>query len=349
MKGIRPRCLLFAVLLAPCWIVAGQQKRDAVKAPETQPGTTKSPQPAPAVAAKAGSVDPSQYVLGPDDVIKIWALGMEEISDKPVRIDPGGYVDLPLLGRIRAGGLTIEEFKADLIKRVASEVRRPEVSIEIVEFGSQPVSVMGAVNHPGVVQLRGRKTLAEALSLAGGLAPDAGAHVKISRPVLFGGIPLPTATMDASQKFTVAEVNVKDLLGAENPAQNIQVQPHDVITVPRAEMVYVIGEVHKPGAFVLNERENVSILQALSMAEGLGPTPAAQNSKILRPVKGSTQRREIPVDVKKILKGKAEDVALRPNDILFVPSSTPKKAARRALEAVIQTASGIAIWRRPIP
>ena len=98
--------------------------------------------------------DPSQYVLGPDDQIKSWALGVEEITDKPVRIDPGGYIDLPLLGRMRAAGLTVEQFRTELLKQLAREVREPKVSIDIVDFGSQPVSVMGAVNHPGIHQCR---------------------------------------------------------------------------------------------------------------------------------------------------------------------------------------------------
>ncbi len=301
----------------------------------------------PAPAGSSKPEDPSQYVLGPDDQIKIWALGVEEISDKPVRIDPGGFIDLPLIGRIRAAGLTVEQFRAALLKQLANEVREPKVSIDIVEFGSQPVSVMGAVNQPGVHQLHGRKTLAEMLSLASGLRTDAGPRIKISRLIQWGEIPLRNAKADPSGKFSVADVEVKGLMSAMNPAENILIQPHDVITVPLADVVYVIGAVRKPGAFVLNERESVSVLQALSMAEGLGPTPAAQDSKILRTIAGTTGRKEMPVDLKKVLAGKAEDVALRANDILFVPDSTSKKALVRAVEAAIQTATGIMIWRRP--
>jgi len=289
----------------------------------------------------------SQYVLGPDDQIKIWAFGVEEITDKPVRIAPGGYIDLPLLGRIRAAGLTVEELRAELLKQLAREVREPKVSIDIVEFGSQPVSVMGAVNHPGIHQLGGRKTLMEVLSLAGGLRQDAGSRIKISRPIERGQVPLATAQLDPTGKFSVASVDVKAMMSAAKPADNILIQPHDVITVPEAEVVYVIGEVRKPGAFVLNDRNSVSVLQALSMAEGLGATPAPQDSRILRSVPGNTERKQIPVDLKKVLVGKAEDMNLRADDILFVPSSTGKKAVARALEAAIQTTTGIIIWRHP--
>ena len=139
-------------------------------------------------------------------------------------------------------------------------------------------------------------------------------------------------------------MQVRDLLSATNPTENILIRPHDVITVPVAEMVYVVGAVKKPGSFTLNERESVSVLQALSMAEGLGVTPKAQDSKILRAVPGNGERREIPVDLKKVMAGKAEDMALRANDILFVPDSTAKKAGVRALEAAIQTVTGVVIW-----
>jgi polysaccharide export outer membrane protein len=289
----------------------------------------------------------AQYVLGPDDQVKIWALGVEEISDKPVRVDPSGNFDLPLVGRVHAAGLTVEQLKSALEQRLASEVRQPQVSIDIVDFGSQPVSVMGAVNHPGVYQLSGRKTVAEVLALAGGLRPDAGPHVKIARQMKWAPIPLANARTDASGDFSVAQLQVRSLLSAANPADNILVRPHDVITVPTAEMIFVVGAVKKAGSFPLNERESVSVLQALSMAEGLGITPKPQDSKILRTVPGSGGRREIPVDLKKVMTGKAEDMALRANDILFVPDSTSKKVAGRALEAVIQTATGIMIWRGP--
>lgn len=291
--------------------------------------------------------DTSQYVLGPDDQIRIWSLGMEEITDKPVRIAPNGDIDLPIIGGIHAGGLTVEQLKATLVERFSSEVRKPQVSIEIVEYGSQPVSVMGAVNHPGVLQLQGRKTLSEVLSLAGGLSQNAGPHIKVSRPLQNGTIPLPNAKVNANRKFSVAELPVRELLAAANPDENILIRPHDVITVPAAEMVFVMGEVHKPGPVVLNDRESISVLQAISMAEGYGPAPAPQDAKIVRIVPGSKERQEIPVDLRKVMAGKAEDFGLRPNDILVVPPSGPKKAAGRAVEAAIQTITGVVIWRRP--
>jgi polysaccharide export outer membrane protein len=300
-------------------------------------------------AASVPSASPSrsQYVLGPDDSLKIWALGVDEISDKPIRIDTSGFVDLPLLGRMQAAGLTVQQFEATLLKRLESEVKDPRVSVELVDFGSQPVTVIGSVNQPGVHQLQGRKTLAEVLSLAGGLRPDCGPRINISRELKWGAIPLQTAKTDPTGKFSIADVNVKQLMDAKNPALNIAIQPNDVISVPKAEMVYVIGEVKKPGEILLNEKSSVSVLEALSYAEGLSGTPSPQHSKILRPIPGQTHRQEIPLDLRKVLAGKGEDIELRPNDILFVPTSTPKKAIARAAEAALQTATGVVIWRLP--
>ena len=297
-------------------------------------------------AAESASGDRSSYVLGANDQVKIWVLGVEEIGDKPVKIDPGGDLDLPLIGKVRAAGLTTAQLKAELVKAYSKELLKPEVSVELTDFGSQPVSVMGAVNHPGVHQIEGHKTLVETISLAEGLRQDAGPRVNISRQIQYGPIPLPNARLDSSGKFSIADVGVKDLLSGTHPAENIVVFPNDVITIPTAEAVYVIGEVKKPGEVIV-KGDGVTVLQALSSAEGFGTTPAPQNSKIVRVMPGSSERKEIPVDLKKILAGKSEDIAMRPNDILVVPPSGSKKVAARVMEAAIQAATGVAIWSRP--
>jgi len=246
---------------------------------------------------------------------------------------------------VRAAGLTVEQLEAELVSRLKAYIQKPEVAVSITEFRSQPVSVLGAVKSPGVHQLQGRKTLVEILSLAGGLNTDAGHSVKITRRQEWGKIPLRNAASDPSGQFSVAEVGLKSIMEATNPEENIVIRPHDVITVPRAEMVYVIGQVQRSGGFVLNERENISALKALSLAGGLDRAASPQHSRILRSAGGSN-RLEITLDLKKILAGKAPDVPLQPEDILFVPASTPKKAAIRAAEAAVQIGTGIIIWRR---
>ena len=206
---------------------------------------------------------------------------------------------------------------------------------------------MGAVNRPGIHQLNGHKTLMEVLSLAEGLRQDAGPRINISRKIEYGPIPLANAKPDATGQFSVAEVPVKTLLAGVSPADNILISPHDVVTVPIAESVFVMGAVKKPGEVALKENPSISVLQVLASAEGYGETPAAQNAMIVRLVPGSSDRKEIPVDLTKIQNGKAEDIAMRPSDILVVPLERPQTSGDRAIEAAIQTATGVVIWRHP--
>jgi polysaccharide export outer membrane protein len=286
------------------------------------------------------------YVLGPQDELGIWALGVEELSDKAFRVDPSGFVDLPIIGRLTAGGLTVEQFKADLAARLLTEVRNPQVSVTVKESRSQPVSVLGSVGTPGVHQINGGKTLIEVVSLAGGLRPDAGNSIKITRQTVYGRIPLSTSTYDKTGKFSVAEVKVKSIMDASNPNENILIMPNDVVSVPRADLVYVVGEIVKSGGFVLNEKEDISVLQALALAGGLSRNAAPEHARILRHTTKGDQKVELAVNVKRILAGKAADVPMQSDDILFIPNSTAKSVTSRVLEAGINIGSGVLIFRR---
>jgi polysaccharide biosynthesis/export protein len=286
----------------------------------------------------------AEYVLGPDDQIVVRALDVEEIDGRVARVDLHGYIDVPLLGKVKAGGLSVEQLEAELARQLRKYVQEPQVTVTVSEYRSQPVSVLGAVNSPGVYNLTGRNTLVEVLSKAGGLRNDAGNTIEITRGRAWGAIPLSSAKSDPSGEFSTAQVSVKSLLEARDPQENIMIEPTDVISVPRADLVYIVGAVHRPGGFVLNERENMTVLQAVSMAEGLEKTSAPRRAKIIR--KGmTTDRAEIPVNLVKILSGKSPDVPLLANDILFVPISGAKTAAYRSIEAAIQVGTGIAIFR----
>jgi polysaccharide biosynthesis/export protein len=289
----------------------------------------------------------SGYILGPGDQIAIHAVNFEEINDKPIAIDLSGSIRLPMVGRIPVSGLTIEQVGSEIAKRLETYVKHPDVSVSVAEFRSQPVSVIGAVKNPGVQQVQGQKTLVEMLSLAGGLdTTTAGSTLKITRRLEWGRIPLPGAITDPTNQFSVAQVSVKSLLEAKTPEENVLVKPYDVISVPRGETVYVIGEVLKAGGFLLNDSEQVTVLQALSMAGGMDKMAQPQNARILRRIPGASSRTEIAVDLNKILGGKTPDVRMQAEDILFVPNSVPKRAALRALEAAIQMGTGIAVFHR---
>ncbi len=286
----------------------------------------------------------TDYVLGPDDVIAINALDAEEVSSPSIRIDPSGYISLPLLGRLLAAGHTVESLEKDLSTRLKVYVKEPVIAVTIVEYRSQPVSVIGAVNQSGVHRLAGRKTLIEILAEAGGLRPEAGSLVKITRTAEWGMIPLESAVMDETGQFSVAEVSLNGIIQATNPEDNIIIFPNDVISVPRAHLVYVIGEVRRPGGFVLNERRTVSGLHAVAMAEGFTAAAAPQRAIVLRP-SGNSEHVEIAANLRDILNGKANDLELLPDDILFVPNSAARTVLGRTLQTALSAITSTAIYR----
>lgn len=283
---------------------------------------------------------PPAYRLGPGDEVTIRVLDLDELGDKPFRLDSNGEITVSLAGRIQASGLTTSQLEATLAKRLKAWLLDPKVTVAITQFRSQPVSVLGAVNTPGVLQVEAGKTLYQVLSLAGGLRPEAGSVVRITRRKSEGPIPLPGAELDSSGEFTVAQVSIASVMGARNPADNITVRPNDVVSVPVTSVVYVVGSVNKPGGFALGQMNSLSVLQAVAKAEGLDKSSAPKRARILRNVQGGTPQMEVAVNVKAILAGKIPDVPLGPNDILFIPAATGlKRAATKAAEIVASAAS----------
>jgi polysaccharide export outer membrane protein len=336
--------LVFVPLLGFTPGLAFQQRVSEIK-PEPQQAvpqqavTETKPENPPA----AMKVENRKYVLGPDDDITIQALDADEITNKPVRIDTSGNINLPLVGRLRAAGLTVEQLEAEIAARLRTYIQQPYVTISVTNFRSQPVSVLGAVRNPGIHQLQGRKTLFEILSMAGGLASEAGHSVKITRQMEWGPIPLPSAATDPTGNYSIAEVKLRAIVEARNPQENILIQPHDIISVPRAELVYVVGQVRRPGGFVLNDRESISILQALAMADGLTTISSAKNARIIRSTAGEN-RTEIPVNLKSILEGKSSDVALKADDILFIPTNVAKGVFISTIQTAISAATSAVIY-----
>jgi polysaccharide biosynthesis/export protein len=298
------------------------------------------------LTAEDNQPGPGVYHLGPGDVISVTQANAEELDDKTARIDDQGWANLPLAGRVQLGGATVEEAESRIGQALSKLLVSPRPVVSIVEYKSQPVSVIGAVNTPGVLQLQGNKTLLEVLSMAGGLRADAAAQVQVTRHLEYGRLPLPGEALDAQGKFSTGRIDIAALIKGNHPENNIAVFPHDVISVPRADLIYVTGDVKKAGGFPLESRQDISVLQALSLAEGLGPRASPKKAVIFRAHEGSTEKEEIPVDISAILSGTKKDMPLVASDILFIPDSLPKKAGYRAAEAALQAVTGIAIWGR---
>jgi len=329
--------LIPAILCAALWIANAQQ-------PAPQPITGHL-----AVTPPRADAAPTNYTLGPDDQIAIQAPDVEEISKQPVRIDMRGNINLPMVGRLHAAGLTADELELQIKERLRKYLQEPDVTVSITEFRSQPISILGAVQTPGVHQLQGRKSLFEVLSMAGGLRQDAGYRIRITRRLEWGRIPLPGAADDPTGQFSVASVNVKSIMDATNPAENIAIKPEDVISVPKGDIIYVMGAVHKAGGFVLGESESLSALQVLALAEGLDRFADTEHSYIIRATLKTSTPTEVPVNLKQLIAGKGVDVPLKADDILVIPSSGRKAATVRGLEAMLgmgtQIGTGVAIYR----
>lgn len=296
-------------------------------------------------SAPDASSAPSSYLLGPNDQISLVVDQLpDDFTEKTFRIDQNGDLSLPMIGRIHAGGLTQAELEDQVKTRFGIILREPDIVVNVTEYASQPVSVLGAVNVPGIRQLQGGKTLFDVLSLAGGLRPDAGTTVKITRDLKWGAIPLPGATVSSSGLNSIATVRVQAVMQAAE--ENIAIRPGDTIFVPKAEMVYVVGSVTMPGGFPIGESDTLTALQVVALAQGMVRTAAPDRAKILRIVPGTSDRSEIPINLKLLLAGKAPDTSLRPEDILFVPTSGMKSTGYRAIEAIVNAATGVAIYGR---
>jgi polysaccharide export outer membrane protein len=321
------------------WPVLAQQQ------PPEQPGAPPQPQQEPGLLPEtqqppAGNNNPGQsgqtpqatqqlpqdtvrpnYVLGPNDQILIRAPEADEINQKPFRIDGDGNVNMPLVGRIHAAGMTLQELEVDLVRRLREYYRDPQVFVDVVQFRSAPVYFVGLFMRPGIYPLQGNRTLTEMLSSVGGMQPYASRHITVTRHEEYGAIPLPGAIVDPEKKVSTVEISLGSLRQNVNPAENILLQPYDVITVGRAELVYVNGEVLRIGGIELGERESISVMQALSQSGGFSKDAKRERVRILRPIETTNRRTVIEVDAKALFDGKGIDVPLLPGDIVYIPRS----------------------------
>jgi polysaccharide export outer membrane protein len=318
------------------------QSAQAVQTPTSNAETTagNSDQP----SATLVSAD---YVLGPEDVVTIDVFNVPELSET-VRVANDGQISLPLIGRVQAAGLTAEQLRQGLAEKWGENyLQDPQVAVFVKEFKAKPVSVIGAVEKPALYPLTGRRTLIEMLSMAGGFGKrntsPAGRTVLITRASGFKDLQ-PVEGMHVRGPDQI-EVDLNRLLYTRDEGLNIEIKPRDIISVSKADVVYVTGAVKLPGGFVLEDRPSVSVLQAIAMAQGFTGTAAKAAARILRTNQDGSKT-EVPINLKKILKGKAQDTTLVANDVLFVPDSKKKIAGSRAADAAITTFSGWLIWAR---
>jgi polysaccharide biosynthesis/export protein len=266
------------------------------------------------------------------DLIQVSVFDSPDLSG-PLRVDSRGNVELPLGGSIKVSGLTAAEAGNAIAARLkeAGILLEPHVTVSILEYQSQGVTITGEVRSPGVYPLLGNRTVLDMIAMAGGLNENAGKVVSVFHrgdPANVRQVPLNVS------------VQTPESIGASN----FKLLPGDTISVSRSGVVYVIGDVGRPGGFLVEHNDRLSVLQALALAQGANQTASLNDVRLMRK-DSAGQHIMIEFSLKKILNGKASDPLLTDGDVLYVPLSNRKLYTLKGIEAAIGAASGIAIYR----
>lgn len=333
MSNTRPWIQFCAVLLLSSTAVAQVREPGRVSGQATQPQAVQSANPSTGPESSLGrdsfstSVTGARVALGPGDLLEITVFDTPELAQR-TRVSSQGKITMPLLGEIDVLGVSPSELEGTIRNKLIEGqfIKDPQVSVFIAEYAGQTAFISGEVNKPGPYALLRSHRLRDVISVAGGLTPRAGNAVTIVRE---GG----------TQPIHV------DLNGQDEIQSNPEVMPGDNITVAQSGIVYVLGDVERPGGFILDRRSSLSVIQALALAEGTKSSASLSKARLIRT--SQEQREEIPLDLRKILKSQSQDVLLQAGDIIFVPGSLTRGMGRRAIDTILATASGVAIYSRP--
>lgn len=280
---------------------------------------------------------PTQPV-GPDDLLALSVYDSPELT-RTVRVDADGNIRLPMLkDPIQVRGMVPSQLEAAIAKALTNGkvLVDPIVTVTIVEYQSRPVNVVGAVKNPLVFQATRPIPLLDAIARAGGIREDAGSDIIVSRQVIRDGKP-------SRVRQTIP---VRKLIDDADPSLNVMLHGGEEVLVPEALKIYVVGNVRKPGAYPVRRDEQTTILQLLALSEGLTPY-SAKVAYVYRRTPGGTKT-ELPVELAKIMKRKSPDVALQPNDILYVPDNKGQRLTAQTIDRLAglgtATATDYIIW-----
>lgn len=275
----------------------------------------------------ANAMPMPRLLIGPGDDLDVTVYGAPDLSGH-MRVSASGNIYLPLIGYIRIAGLTSSEAEGAIEAqlREKSVVNQPQVSVFVKEYGSSGISVAGEVAKPGFYSVLGPHRLFDVLQAAGGPTERASNRLLISHR---------------------GQTDVTTIILSKNPtemlANNVDLQPGDTIVVPRAGIVYVLGEVGRPGGYVMNATGGVTVLQVVAVAGGPNHFASAGKTRLLRKTDNGFQEQHI--DLTKLLRGKIHDVAVADEDILYIPSSAIKSVL--SASTLVTTAASVAIYRAP--
>ena len=284
--------------------------------------------PTPPAAAPA-LINAPDLKIGSGDLLRVGIFGIPDFSPD-ARVDGNGDISLQPLDSVHVAGLTPRGAELFIREQLMAGgyFKDPRVSVFVKEYATQGVSVLGEVQKPGVYTFQGERRLFDMISAAGGLTARAGTKIAVLH-------------RDSPQQPMMLAITRDPQASA---ASNVDILPGDIITVSTAGVVYVVGDVAKPSGFIM-DNEKLTVLQAVALAGGVNNTAALNDAKVIR--RQGDGQHEVPIKLKKILQSKVADVALQPEDILFVPSSATKSAAYRGISAIVSAATGVAIFSTP--
>lgn len=249
----------------------------------------------------------SDYRIGPKDLIEITVFGVPDLSRRE-RVAETGRITLPPLGEIQVDGLTKAELEKKLTQLLSEKLlQNPQVTVTILEYQSKRVFVLGAIRNPGPYELQGRQTVLHVIAEAGGLTPEAGNEIIVTRK------------LDEGTTKSL-KISVEDLILKGNDSLNIPLQPDDIINIPvdKIIQIYVIGQVRNPGALQIRKSSIPTLLQAIAQAGGFSER-ASKGSVIVKRKDETGREVQLKFDVNDIIKGKKKDVQLQENDVVIVP------------------------------
>ncbi len=346
---LRTACLLCATLLVSSSLAVAQQESSSQTLAPASAALTSAPK-AQVAASSVKSAD-ERYRIGPGDIIDIRVFNRPQLSRDAARVDGRGMITMPLIeSEIQAACRTEIELASEIATRYLKYQRNPQVNVFVKEYNSQPVAVIGAVNSPGRFQMQRRVRLLEILTFAGGPAQRAGRSVQV---VHTGASALKCEPTEAEitpggavqlgeQGENLVSYKLTDIMEGMERA-NPFVKPGDIITIPDADQVYVVGNVLKPGSIPL--KETVTVAQAIAMSGGTMPDTKSNRVRIVRQTPSG--KTEIFVDLKAIDRHQAEDIALQANDIVDVPTSSGKRLLRSLIGAIVPSVAQLPV--RVIP
>lgn len=283
----------------------------------------------PPASAEAQTPAQPEIRIGSGDLLEIKVFGVPDLAQE-VRVGTNGDISVNLVGSVNVAGSTTSEAQQKIASLMQERgfLNNPQVTVLVKEYATQGISVLGEVAKPGIYPLLGQRRLFDVISAAGGTTQRAGRTITISHRT-------------DPENPLVVEMSTDP---AKTAATNVEVLPGDTVLISRAGVVYVVGDVHRPSGFTMDNNERMTVLQAIAMAGGTTSTAALDSSKIIRRSAQGVQ--EIPVPLSKLLSAKATDQPLQAEDVLFVPKSLGKSVARRSAEAILQVATGLAIYGR---